>query len=361
MRICAFLRLRDRMEKYKDLKNNCLAIGSLPYNSVDEAMNIVRQFYYNIPFCPQLPKLSAKENMIIQYIENMPGIIFLENKVFIDKQKESFFDELKNLDLALKNKYHQNIYGLTNEYSKCFSKFLELITELKPKYAKVQVTGPFTLAMNLKDKKGQSAYYDNTFKISILKTLILKAIWQINQIKKCSPDTTPIVFIDEPMLSHLETSTFNETSQDEITTMLTKLSKEIQNSGALSAIHCCGKCNWSIPMNAEVNLINFDAFSYAENMNLYIRETDLFLKKGGKIVWGIVPTLDKEALINTNINELEEKLIRAKSYLTNNGIDKNLLDENSLISTSCGCGSLSVELAEKALKLTKELSDKLKG
>ena len=33
----------------------------------------------------------------------------------------------------------------------------------------------------------------------------------------------------------------------------------------------------------------------------------------------------------------------------------------ALISTSCGCGSLSVELAEKALKLTKELSDKLKG
>ena len=60
-------------------------------------------------------------------------------------------------------------------------------------------------------------------------------------------------------------------------------------------------------------------------------------------------------------NFLFNKLLKAKSYLINKGIDENLIDNNSLISPSCGCGSLSVELAEKAIKLTKELSDKLKG
>ena len=53
------------MNKYEDLKYNCLAIGSLPHTSVDEAMNIVRQFYYDIPFCPQLPRLSKKEDIYI--------------------------------------------------------------------------------------------------------------------------------------------------------------------------------------------------------------------------------------------------------------------------------------------------------
>ena len=55
-----------------------------------------------------------------------------------------------------------------------------------------------------------------------------------------------------------------------------------------------------------------------------------------------------------------EKLLIAKNVLISNGIDKNLIDKNCLITSSCGCATLSVELTEKTFKLTKELSDKLK-
>lgn len=360
MRICAFLRLRDRMD-IENLKNCCLAIGSLPHKSVNEAMNIVRQLYYNIPFCPQLPNLSKKEDMIIQYLENMPGVVFSNDKVYFDTQKEHFEDEIKQLYSAYENKNNIDLYGLSENYSKCFSKFLEIIAEEKPQYAKTQITGPFTLSINLTDREGRCIYFNSKAKDIIVKTLILKAIWQINQIKKTSPATTPIVFIDEPTLSQLENSIFNNISQNDVIDMIKELSTTIQKYNALSAIHCCGKCNWSIPLKVGMNFINFDAFSYAENMSLYTKDLDKFLKNNGKIVWGIVPTLDKQALINTNLQELEQKLLTAKSYLINNGIDKDLVDKNSLISSSCGCGSLSVELAEKALKLTKELSDELKG
>ena len=349
------------MYKYKDLKNNCLAIGSLPHKNVDEAMNIVRQFYYDIPFCPQLPRLSKKEDMIVQYLENMPGIVFVEDDFYLDIEKETFSDELENLYLALEDNENIDEYGLTEEFSKAFKPFTEIVKSLKPKYAKAQVTGPFTLATSLTDKSGRCAYYDETLRDVVLKTLILKALWQIKEIKKACSSTTPIIFIDEPTLSQLGTSAFVTISPNEIIEIIKDLSDTIQQNGAISAIHCCGKCDWSIPIKVGMNILNFDAFSYAENMSLFASDLKDFLNNGGKIAWGIVPTLDKEALTNTDIKEVEEKLSIAKSYLINKGIDKNVIEENSLISPSCGCGSLSEELAQKAIKLTKELSDKLKG
>ena len=350
------------MHEYQDLKNNCLAIGSLPHKNVDEAMNIVRQFYYVIPFCPQLPRLSKKEDMIFQYLGNMPGIVFTDDGAYFDMEREEFSSELEKLYVNYEEFCNFDDYAITEEFSKCFIPFINLVKELKPKYAKTQITGPFTLATSLTDKDGRCAYYDETLQEIICKTLALKAMWQIEQIKKASQNTTPIIFIDEPTLSQMGTSAYVTIPTSEIISIIKSLSKIIQENGkAISAIHCCGKCDWSIPMKLGMNIINFDAFSYAENMSLFTDDLKTFLENNGKIAWGIVPTLDKTALKNTNLEEIEQKLIKAKSYLTNKGIDKDLTDNNSLISPSCGCGSLSVELAQKAIKLTKELSDKLKG
>ena len=346
------------MNKYEGLKNNCLAIGSLPHKSVDEAMNIVGQFYFDIPFCPQLPRLSKKEDMVIQYLEKMPGIVFTEDDAYLDLDKDTFSDELEQLYLTLEDTNNIDLFGISEEFSKTFKPFIEIVKDLKPKYAN---TGPFTLATSLTDKEGRCAYYDETLREVVVKTLTLKALWQIKEIKKASEKTTPIIFIDEPTLSQLGTSAFVTIPPSEIIEIIKEISDIIQENGAISAIHCCGKADWSIPIKVGMNIINFDAFSYAENMSLYTKDLKEFLINGGKIAWGIVPTLDKEALINTNSTEIEQKLDKAKSYLTNKGIDKELIDNNSLISPSCGCGSLSVELAEKAIRLTKELSDKLKG
>jgi len=357
------------MNKYEDLKNECLAIGSLPYKNINDTMDIVQKYYYNIPFCPQLPRMSKKEDMIIQYLDKMPGIIFddLNETFYLDMETETFSEDLENLFVTYENTLSDincpllDNYGLTDEYSKAFAPYIEIVRKLKPKYAKTQITGPFTLATSLTDKEGKCAYYDETLREIIVKTLALKALWQIKEIKKTSRETTPIVFIDEPTLSQLGTSAYVTIPPTEIIDIIKEISDIIQDNGGLSAIHCCGKCDWSIPMKVGMNIINFDAFSYAENMSLFVDELQEFLSNNGKIAWGIVPTLDKEALIKTNSTEIEQKLNFAKEYLINKGLDKELIDKNLLISPSCGCGSLSVELAEKAIKLTKELSDKLKG
>ena len=51
---------------------------------------------------------------------------------------------------------------------------------------------------------------------------------------------------------------------------------------------------------------------------------------------------------------------KAVKYLTEKGIDEKIIIDNSLITPSCGAGSLSENLALKAMDLTKQLSVSLK-
>ena len=186
-------------------------------------------------------------------------------------------------------------------------------------------------------------------------------MWQIKRIKKANPNTTPIIFMDEPSISQLETSAYMTISKNDVTQMIQEISDIIKANGGISALHCCGKCDWSIPMKAKIELLNPDAYTFAENFSIYYKMIENLLQSGGKIAWGIIPTLDVEALENTSLDILIEKFNQAIKYLTNKGIDEKLIIDNSLITSSCGVGSLSIENAERAMDLVSELSKELRA
>ena len=150
-------------------------------------------------------------------------------------------------------------------------------------------------------------------------------------------------------------------SEAEVIQMLKEISDIIKANGGISAIHCCGKCDWSIPMKAKIELLNPDAYTFAENFSIYYKMIENHLLSGGKIAWGLIPTLDVDALRDTTLKNLIEKFEQAVKYLTNKRIDEKLIIDNSLITSSCGAGSLSIENAERAMDLVSELSKELKA
>lgn len=354
------------MDKYSDLKNECIAIGSLPHNTLEDAVSFLNRFKYNIPFCPQLSRYSKNEDMLIQFLENMPGVSFDSEKISIDENSKIFqknaellfsdYAKILNSDFSILEKY-----AVSEDFCAYFKYFIKNISDIKPKYAKTQVTGPFTLSVNIFDSDNNKACFnDNIFEI-ITKTLALKALWQIQEIKKVSSNTIPIIFIDEPTISQIEQFDNSVDFKKNVLKHIKFISDLIKKNGAISAIHCCGDCNWSDLLMIDFDMINFDAYTYSNNFSKYAHDIKRFLEKNGKIVWGIVPTLDKKSLINSDLSELEHKLYEAKSILNACDINDELIENNSLISSSCGCATLSVELAEKTFKLTKDLSEKLKG
>lgn len=276
----------------------CLAIGSLPCDNLDKAMEIVKKYFPAIPFWPQLTNISKKEDMIVQFSD-----------------KTSSFSSIS------------------------FPSFIELVRQTKPKFAKGQITGPFTLSIALNNNVDIDKLINNT-------------IWQIEQIKLANPTTIPIIFIDEPTLSNLKTQI------DIPIKMIKSISDKIKQHGGLSGLHCCGNCNWTIAINAGIDIISFDAYLYPHTLGPEIKD---FLSNGGKIAWGVVPTKDKNELEKANLDKITKVFENGVNYLTKMGIDEKIIIENSLITPSCGAGSLSEELAEKAMSLTKQLSDSRKA
>lgn len=346
----------------ENLKLKCMAIGSLPHTDIDSAMQVVKTDFLHIPFWPQLAKLNKNEDMIVQFLEMLPGLLNDGEKTYLENESDEFFEQLENLFLDYEEVIENNNeevldkYSISDKNSSSFKPFCEIIRKYKPEYAKGQIVGPFTLATSLTDKNGKCVFYDETLREIIVKLLSLKVLWQIKEIKKANSSTIPIIFMDEPSLSQLGTSAFVTISREEVQEIIKEISDLIKANGALSAIHCCGKCDWSLPIECGVDIINLDGYSFSQNLSLFSNVVNSFLQSGGIIAWGIVPTLDKDALELANADIIVSKFYEAIEYLVKKGIDKSLLINNSMFTPSCGAGSLTIELAQKAMDLTNEVS-----
>ena len=83
------------------LDKYCLAtaIGSLPHKDVNRACQIILENLPDAPIWPQLAKRSFKENMYVQYSENLPCVM-------LDEQAEKvFFETTKDVEQELEKFY----------------------------------------------------------------------------------------------------------------------------------------------------------------------------------------------------------------------------------------------------------------
>lgn len=100
--------------------------------------------------------------------------------------------------------------------------------------------------------------------------------------------------------------------------------------------------------------MNFDAYEFMDKYPTYWREIKAFLDRGGYLAWGIVPTSSKIAGVSSN--DLVKKLEEGIAFLVNKGLSRTLIKERSLITPSCGTGTLTIEEAERVMSLTYRLS-----
>ena len=347
------------------------AIGSLPHKSSKDAIELIFNKFTNIPFWPQLAKVDRHEDMTIQYLQGIPGIKYDEeqSKFFCDTQSDEFFVELEEFfmdyEAIVNEKDFTNLekYAITAPYTSSITLYIDRLQDKDYPYAKCHIVGAFTLGTSLCDLENVCVFYDETYREVLVKGLTLKAVWQIEQIKKASPNTTPIVFMDEPVMSQFGTSAFITVKKADIVGVLKEISDVIKDFGGLSAVHCCGKSDWSVLIDSNINILNFDAFAYAKSLEAYVKEVAEFLKNGGYIAWGLVPTLDKDALEKVTLAELVlmfEKSVSALVKKSNGALDKELVLQQSFFTPSCGAGGLTVELSEKAMSLVNELSEELR-
>jgi len=142
-------------------------------------------------------------------------------------------------------------------------------------------------------------------------------------------------------------------SPDKIAEMIDEVFEGISG---LKGLHCCGNTDWSVLLKTRLDILNFDAYNYAESVSLYPAEIKKFMDRGGAIAWGIVPN-DGESINKESVASLKDRLEEAMAPFTRNGVRFKDLIAQSLITPSCTLVPLGEEGAEKALELAERLLD----
>ncbi len=320
-----------------------LGIGSLPY--IDAARSAKRIFEaFDIPFWPQLPKRSFKENMYSQFSQGLPGLVIDDRKrtIYVDSSKDLSEELAKIYEAYISGDY--NSFGITEEFAEGFYAFIKMAKRYKSEYAKGHITGPVSFGLGVTDEKNKPIIYNDGLKEAFIKLLEMKAVWQIDKLKDIAKKI--IIFIDEPYLTSFGSS-FVNIKREDVILMLDSIIEGIHSKGAIAGIHCCGNTDWSMIAGTKVDIINFDAYLYAENISLYSKDIKEFLKKGGYLAWGIVPT--SEDILEETADSLFKRLSLQIENLEKKSIERDLIISNSLLTPSCGMGTLSNELTEDIL------------
>jgi methionine synthase II (cobalamin-independent) len=340
-------------------------IGSLPLADHVEACRLVLEYTPQIPLWIQLPA-HKEEAMIAQFMPGLPGICSTGDRVYIDTDQDDFDNDLLKFyeDYMAVVEGHCDLsesrFVLSEDTARGFFVFVESLKRLSspPVAVKGQVTGPFTFCTGISDQNKKAIIYDEQLKDAAVKLLALKSRWQVRQLSRFGCPV--IIFFDEPALSGFGSSAFISISRDGIAQSLEEVIAAVHAEGGLAGVHVCANTDWSLVLDSAADIVSFDAYAYFDRFILYSEQIKEFLDAGKIIAWGMVPTLNPDELENATTESLVNQWKQKAAQVEKLGIDSNQLISQSLITPSCGAGSLSTGLAIKALKLTQEISQQIR-
>ncbi|MCS7280484.1 MAG: hypothetical protein NZ583_02490 [Desulfobacterota bacterium] len=317
-------------------------IGSLPFTDVDEAIDLIFNKCPEIPFWPQLPRRSKLENMYVPFLDGVP-FFYIDDIGNVYPRVDDGEDWEEFLIHLTEEKVQS--FAIRKELIPGFYRLLERIEEIESsvKAVKTQITGPISMAMGIKDKRGLPIIYDDFFFGILKKTINMKARWMVFEIKNRLPSKEVILFFDEPYLVAYGSS-YLSLPQDQLISALNEAFYQID---AKIGIHCCGNTDWSLVLRSNADIINYDAYNFLENIFLFREDLERFLERKGTISPGIVPSTDDiKEITQEKIKEILCRFLDEFSKIK--PFEKEL---NILITPSCGLGNLSSEDAKKAMAL----------
>lgn len=339
------------------------AIGSMPFEDADYAVKVSLEKIKDCPIWPQLPRLGLHEQMEVQYSEGIPcrQLDYEKSRMFFDTSgdySEAFAEFYENYMSNVENGGDFSFMAISEDFSKglyALDKALKAKSGKLP-FVKVQTTGPCSFALSVVDENKRALYYNEEFKDVITKALAAKCRWQIQKFRGYAENV--ICFVDEPILSAFGSSTYVSVKREDVVATLKEVIDAVHDEKAIAGVHCCGNTEWSILIDAGVDLINFDAFAYAHTIVMYADQVKKHLERGGFLAWGVVPT--SKIIQEQTVETLEAQLEKGMDELAATGISKDLIMRQAIISPSCGTGSLDPADAEKVFELNCALSERMK-
>ncbi|MFH2092148.1 MAG: hypothetical protein ABIJ31_07280 [Pseudomonadota bacterium] len=344
-----------------------LLIGSLPTDNHEDAVKLVLEYTPQIPLWVQLP-IFREEGMIDQFLAGLPGYIDGNQKSILDtsspgfdEQILSFFEEfllLSETDTTLDG----SRFALSGARGKGFFEFLKQIDQIQTPFIalKGQVTGPVSFGTAVKDQNDRDIFYDDQLRDVAIKKLALNARWQARHFSKRG--ATPIIFIDEPALAGFGTSAYITITKEDVTQSIDEIVQQIHAENGLAGVHVCANTQWDMLLTSTIDIISFDAFSFFDKFILYPEAIRSFLNQGKILAIGIVPTAKASIIAEQTTDSLVQMFNLQLDVLSKKtGIDRTTILSQSFVTPSCGTGSLDFESAKKVMKLTRDVSARIRN
>ncbi|MDR2612827.1 MAG: hypothetical protein LBG06_08385 [Deltaproteobacteria bacterium] len=335
-----------------------LAIGSFPFPEPPGALDLM-EGRVDIPAAPQLVRLSPWEDMLLGAAD---GIFFVE----ADGEARTLSVPAAGREESLARFYEAYYSGdysflaRSPRASGGWDAFLGRARE-SPAFGrthlKTQVVGPLTFGQSVKVEGGFSLVDDPGLLEAASAALGAKIAWEAAAIRGLG--RAAVAFLDEPGLSGYG-SAFSTLSAETVLGSLNAAAAAARSLGpVLVGLHVCGNTDWGLMTRADIDVLNCDSYGYLESVSLYPRELQAFLERGGRVAWGLVPAQGFEA--GTSPGCLAARLAEGLGLLARRGVDPALLASRSLLTTSCGLGSLSEAHAAEAVGLFPRVQEELRG
>lgn len=254
------------------------AMGIMPHTDVERALNLALSL--DIPFFPQLPNISFYEDMYVQTSQNFPGIVVDPQNKRISFDNARFEKELGDYSQRMAD---SETFALSQSYSVAYHRFL---AENLRDYAAVrgQVTGPVSFGFRVTDENSRPIIYNEGVRALLFDFIQRKANFQYQQLKKRNQNA--FVWLDEPGLGWV----FSGLSGYHDIQARQDYHSFLTSFDGPRALHLCASINLPYLLGLGVELLSFDAYQMELMPKGYASAVADFIRGGGIISWGIVPT-----------------------------------------------------------------------
>jgi hypothetical protein len=343
-------------------------IGSLPHLDAAAAVDLVRRYCPAIPHWPQLPRANKREYFTYQNLQLLLDLGLLQ----IEGDRHALFD----CDAPEWPERVAEFYGIYLEAAEGSQQALDRLA-FSPgaadgwdrfcddlaargyggaRFLKGQVAGLLTAGFEITDPGGRPAYYNPQLRDVLLKQLSLQAAWQARSLGRFG--LPALIFMDDPVIYSCGMSDRIGVSREEVLTELNEFASFVRSAGGLVGVHSCADLDWSLLLEAELDIISFDAYQFASSFVLFPELIRSFLERGGVVAWGLIPTFHGggEALAGENLASLQGRTGRLLQELERRAVDLRLLQSQSLVTPACGTAILSEPEAVRVYELTAGLA-----
>lgn len=342
-------------------------VGSLPHSRPEAALELIWRSVPAAPHWPQLPNLGAESSFVGQYLRPLieTGVIKgfatprfqLEARDWTDRMTRFY-----KLYLRAESGESRalNAFGFTAEGGvgfKSFCKDIEHRDNESVLLVKGQLSGPLTVGLQITDADRRASYYDETQRDLLVKALTMHGEWQTKCLR-CFGHPV-LISIDDPSLYAYGASTHVTLDRGILISQINEIADGILRQGGIPGVHVCAGMDWTLLFDSKVQVVNFDAYEYMTSMLVLAGSLNNFLERGGILSWGIVPTSAKA--LGETVESLQERLEANIALLVARGVNESRLRAQSMLTPSCGTGTLGLELTERIYTLLGGIAQKMKG